>query len=293
MDGDEADMDMVSGVDVHENRLVSLFQYYGAKHSKAAWIAEHMPRFRHFVEVCGGTLAVFFALKPNPRCMYTVSDLYGDIVNYYKVIRDQPQALFRLLKRTPYARQEFLDVREIPKEGISDLERARMWFVGQQMSFGGSRHAWSRGAEAQKSGPPCRQISKWATYLKQIVYFAKRLRGAQIENRDIFEMFDSYDANDALFYIDPPYVPETRGCKNNYKQEQDLDFHKRLVARMLTLKGGWVLSGYDHPVYQPLVDAGCKVVRRTVRITCSSTKKEKGSLYREEVLWIKPCKDFV
>jgi site-specific DNA-adenine methylase len=46
-----------------------------------------------------------------------------------------------------------------------------------------------------------------------------RIQHAIIENRDIFELLDKYDAEDTFFYLDPPYVQSTRLSSQRYLEE--------------------------------------------------------------------------
>jgi DNA adenine methylase len=79
----------------------------------------------------------------------------------------------------------------------------------------------------------------------------------QIENRDFREILKLYDTPDTLFYLDPPYVLETRRDPDTkYTYEMTLDDHKDLVQLLLQIQGKAVLSGYQHEVYTPLEQSG-------------------------------------
>jgi DNA adenine methylase len=49
-----------------------------------------------------------------------------------------------------------------------------------------------------------------ANRIDHIWRFVERMRLVQIENLDWRDCLDRYDDPDAVFYLDPPYVPETR-----------------------------------------------------------------------------------
>jgi DNA adenine methylase len=118
----------------------------------------------------------------------------------------------------------------------------------------------------------------------------------QIENQDFRKLIPGYDGPDTLFYLDPPYVPQTRRS-GGYAHELSLDDHHELVGILLGLKGMAILSGYAHPVYKPLEKAGWR--KRSWRTVCSAagcTKtsglKGQGKLTakqgRIECVWISP-----
>jgi DNA adenine methylase len=71
----------------------------------ADWIITHMPQHTTYLEPYFGSGAVFFS-KP-PAQLETINDIDGDVVNLFRVIRDRPDELARLVYWTPYSRQEY------------------------------------------------------------------------------------------------------------------------------------------------------------------------------------------
>ena len=43
-----------------------------------------------------------------------------------------------------------------------------------------------------------------------------RLSSVIVENRDIFELIPKYDSKETFFYLDPPYIQETRSSNTTY-----------------------------------------------------------------------------
>ena len=81
-----------------------LLRYHGGKWKLAPWILRHLPAHRTYVEPFGGGASV---LLQKPRSHAEVyNDLDGDIVNFFRVLRDQQQRarLIEALTLTPYAR---------------------------------------------------------------------------------------------------------------------------------------------------------------------------------------------
>ena len=69
------------------------FPYVGSKAAIAGRVAAEFPAHRHYVEVCAGSLAVLLA-KP-PSSAETVNDLNGDLVAFWRTLRDHPHELAR------------------------------------------------------------------------------------------------------------------------------------------------------------------------------------------------------
>lgn len=84
----------------------------------------------------------------------------------------------------------------------------------------------------------------------------ERLKGVTLENLDIIDLINKYDSKDTLFYLDPPYVADTRVAKKVYKHEMADEKHIEMVDKLLEVKGKVILSGYDNEIYERLVDEG-------------------------------------
>ena len=77
----------------------ALLNYPGAKWGMAEEIVALMPPHRSYLEPFFGSGAVLFN-KP-PSAIETVNDIDGDIVNFFTVLREQPEELARLIDLTP------------------------------------------------------------------------------------------------------------------------------------------------------------------------------------------------
>jgi DNA adenine methylase len=116
------------------NRTVnrSALRYFGGKWALAPWIIEHMPAHRVYVEPFGGAASV---LLRKPRSKVEVyNEIDDEIVGIFRILQNPAQCreLFRLLRRTPYARREF----EIAFQKTDDpLLRAQRAIIRAYMSF--------------------------------------------------------------------------------------------------------------------------------------------------------------
>lgn len=81
--------------------------YYGAKVTIGGQIAALLPDHEHYVEPFGGSLAVLLAKRPSR--METVNDLDGELMTFWRVLRDRPADLQRACALTPHARAEHLE----------------------------------------------------------------------------------------------------------------------------------------------------------------------------------------
>lgn len=262
------------------------FPYYGAKNRAPIrnQIISLFPRNYtelHYVEPCFGSGAVFF--NKQRSVIETINDLDLDVVNFFEVLRRQPDDLIRALKLTPWAREEF-EKSNTPQLWLSDLEQARLFYTRVRQGFTGSSRMQSNGWRHSKrpearSQSPC---ETWKNGVEKLQDVAERLLEAQIENRDVLQVLDEYDGPNTLFYIDPTYVLEARNAnKLSYTHEMSEQQHRALVKKLLTLKGKVILSGYKHGVCKPLEKAGW--LRKDIE-TISTAGKERP--IRTERLWL-------
>lgn len=222
------------------------FAYYGGKTTLAPKIAELLPEHDHYVEPFAGSLAVLLAKEP--AGWETVNDLDGDLVNFWRVLRDRPDELERAAILTPHSREEYEGSKAI--EG-DDLERARRVWV---------RLTQGRSNSMKPTGWRFRTDPSMGTSLPDYVNaYALRLRGAAermrrvtIENRDAVEMIREYGAHpNVCIYADPPYLGSTRTANYRLEMLED-DLHIELADALRECKASVVLSGYASPLYEEL-----------------------------------------
>jgi DNA adenine methylase len=79
----------------------------------------------------------------------------------------------------------------------------------------------------------------------------------QVERLDWRECLDRYDRPGAVFYLDPPYHPDTRGRHrhNGYWHDLEASAHEQRVARVSELQASVLVSGYRHPLYDGALKA--------------------------------------
>src|SRR5215207_1505277 len=103
------------------------FGWYGGKFSHLDWLLPLLPSATHYCEPFGGSAAVLINREPSP--VETYNDLDSDLVTFFRVLRDQSDALIQAIGLTPFSREEFELAIQKPDTELSDLERARRFFV--------------------------------------------------------------------------------------------------------------------------------------------------------------------
>lgn len=144
--------------------MEAVLKFPGAKNRLAPWILSFIPEHKVYLEPFAGSLAVLLNKKRSH--IETVNDLDGEIVNFFRVMRDTPGTLNWLLKETPYSREEYSHAFE---HCLDPLERARRFVVRCWMGFvPGTTIRTVLEADnrvirptRQKHGPDCHRRSHW------------------------------------------------------------------------------------------------------------------------------------
>jgi site-specific DNA-adenine methylase len=118
-----------------------------------------------YVEPFFGSGAVLFAKAPAVH--EVVNDLDGNVVCFFRVLRDRPEELARACCLTPYARDEFRAAL-LSGDDLDELERARRFFVRLTQGFGkvsghprwGGRRACGEGPTTP-AAPPTSSTASW------------------------------------------------------------------------------------------------------------------------------------
>jgi DNA adenine methylase len=222
------------------------FGYYGGKFSHLDFILPLLPtHFTHYCEVFGGSAAVLINRPPAP--VETYNDLDGEVVNFFRCLRDECEELVRLISLTPFSRAEL--VRALtPAPGLSNIERARRFFVRARQTRTGLAQTSSEGrwahcvltSRAEMAGA----VSRWLGSVEGLPEIVQRLQRVQIENAPAHEIILRYDSPETLFYCDPPYPHEARGDSKAYGYEMTDAEHVRLAKLLNSVRGAVALSGY-------------------------------------------------
>ena len=125
----------------------TLLNYPGAKWGMAAQIVSLMPPHRSYLEPFFGSGAVLFN-KP-PSAIETVNDIDGDVVNFFRVLREQPDRLAEAISLTPYAREVFDDAHA--NRGTDDFDRAYRFAIRSKMGHGFKTYCFE---QASRKGCP-------------------------------------------------------------------------------------------------------------------------------------------
>jgi DNA adenine methylase len=270
-----------NGVGPRKRKRKIAFGWYGGKFNHLDWLLPLLPKCHHYCEPFAGSGAVLLNREPSP--VETYNDLDGEVVNFFSALRDNKDDLVQAIGLTPFSREEFFIACQPIGPEISNLERARRFFVrARQVRTGLAQTAslgrWANCKNTSRAGMSG-VVSRWLGSVEGLPEIAQRLLRVQIENRPALEVINLYDSPLTLFYCDPPYAHSTRGDAKAYGFEMSDFEHERLALRLSKIQGMAAVSGYRCPLY----DALFKQWRRldAPEKQCHSIKK-----LRQEALWV-------
>jgi DNA adenine methylase len=260
------------------------FTYFGGKTAIAGQIAALLPAHEHYVEPFAGSLAVLLAKKPSP--METINDLDGDLMHFWRTLRDDPEGLERVCALTPHSRAEYLQSYDL--DGTEGIERARRIWVRLTQGRGRSMRRTGWRYYVNPRGSSSSMPDYLEAYTTRTAAAAARLAAVSLECKPALELIVQYGQHDGvLIYADPPYLGCVRNPRANragsgreYSAEMlTEDQHRELADALLEACAVVVLSGYDSPLYQDLYAAWHRVEIPTFNGNGT------GDRSRVEVLW--------
>lgn len=263
---------------------LSLVAYVGGKGRQLNELLPLIPRSSCFVEAFGGGASVLLNRERSQVEVY--NDLNGNLVNLFRVVKD-PESFAefqRLVELTLWAKDEFAEALRVLYSGEETEPVLRAWafYTVQNMGISGKLHRsvgnWSR--SLQDGG----NVERWWSRMPKLAAIHKRLQYVQVDQQPAIECIAYWDSPDTTFYLDPPYVLTTRNQKY-YDIEMEDEEHVQLVDALLEVQGNVVLSGYDHPLYNKLADAGWQVLKHPTVASMRVTHEDELKPQRMEVIW--------
>ena len=244
------------------------FPYFGGKQRAATKIIEALPPHELYVEPFAGSLSVLLAKSPVKR--EVVNDLDGDLVTFWRVLRDRPEELAVACELTPHSRAE---QRLKVADSVDDVERARLVWLKLTQGRAGTllSTGWKQSLNSSASMPRYLQ-----GYRERLLPAAERIRNVSLECLPALDVIALYDRPEAVLYVDPPYLSSTRNSKGYAEEMGARADHVELLDVLKSARSRVALSGYSSPLYERELD---NWTRREWAATS-------GEGARVEILWM-------
>lgn len=269
--------------------------YYGGKQKIARKIIKLIPKHTVYVEPFAGGAAILF-MKPDYRTnnqadyREVINDKDELLINFYRVLQDNPEPLINKLQLTLYSRAEHNKAKTILKNSndYSALEKAWAYYVQIFQSFSTILFGVWRISTIEQN-----IANTWNNKVEGLGNYIKRMKGIHVESIDAIECIKKWDSPQTLFYCDPPYMNANQGYILKYSLEQQ----QELIDTLNNIQGSFLLSGYDDEniiisdnwerfSFEAFCSASGQGIRRSDK-TKKATKEEIGNRKRIEVVWRK------
>jgi len=234
---------------------LNLISYFGGKYPHLKWLIDKFPAGNyHFIDMMCGSANV--ALNVNYP-LITINDVNNDVINLFRVLRNDYDEFLRALYFTPFSRAELESIVTDNLNGAKygPVESARRYFVKSQLGYGanGSQNDhYGCGFEWALHDTNFYRVDNWNLKIRRLAKIVNRLRQFQIENRNALELFDRINRPGTIAYFDPPYLLSLRKSKKRYRHEVEDGFHRDLAAKIKDAKCFVAISGYSSPLYEEI-----------------------------------------
>ena len=246
----------------------SFMAWVGGKKALRDEVLARFPRnYKRYIEVFGGAGWVLFH-KPPGNDFEVFNDFNGNLVNLYRCVREQPEALRNELRYMLNSRLDFEYTKGMlhSQAVLPDVRRAAYYYAL-------IRYSYAAGTSTFGSQPH----AMWNNF-PLIESAAGRLQKVVIENKDCVKLIRQYDRPESFFYCDPPYY----NADQYYEAVSSDGFdHAGLADALLGIKGKFLLSYNDCPEIRALYDRPGIVVEGISRLSNIAQRYENGKQYPE------------
>ncbi len=268
------------------NRVSTPLKWHGGKHHLAGSINALAPTHKHYVEPFAGGLSVLLNYTGPPRSE-VVNDLDRHLITFWSVLRDEKSfdLFVRMCQATPFSEELFemtfaLNDRKF-QETTPTVMRALLFFVQVRMSMAGRRRSFTPLSKTRLRGGRNEQADGWINAVEGLAEVHERLRSVVIRHRPALEIIEQEDSPDTWFYLDPPYLGETRVSDQIYSHEMSRLDHEVLLATLLKVKGKVAISGYPSNLYNDMLTGWKRYAFDIANHSSSSETKER----KLEMVW--------
>lgn len=203
-----------------------------------------IPDHYTYTEAYAGGLALFWAKQP--ATAEVVNDVDGEIVNFYRVLQQQPDELMKAIQCIIHSRAQYDDALIIYHYPhlFKPIDRAVAFWQLTSQGFAGKIGSWGydfHGKEPQR-------ISR--KKLVDLTPYAQRIERTTIEQNDAVKVIMAHDKPDTFHYVDPPYIGSNQGHYSGYS---DSDF-EALLQCLSNVKGKFILSSYPSQLLNDFIN---------------------------------------
>ena len=205
-----------------------IVKWVGGKRQLMFELLKNMPENynRYFEPFIGGG-ALFFELQPDNAY---ISDMNEELINLYKVVRDNVDELVADLQKHDISKEYFMEIRNIDRteeyKNWSNIQKASRFIYLNRTCFNGMYRVNSKG---EFNVPFGHYKNPRILDENNLINCSNLLQKTEIKHADFSEILKKIKKGDFV-YFDPPYVPlsETSSFTSYTKDGFDIDMQFKL-----------------------------------------------------------------
>lgn len=220
-------------------------KWVGGKSQLLNDLVKYIPgNYNKYIEPFVGGGALFFNLAPNTAI---INDSNEELMNAYKVVRDDVEGLIDLLQTYDYEKDFYYMIRAQSPVALSEIERAARLIYLNKTCFNG---LYRVNQKNEFNVPMGRYSNPTICNEEKLIAASKALQNTTIECGDYKKVLTKYASKGDLIYIDPPYHPISsysdfkRYTKESFYQEDQIILRDFIYE--LKEKGCFVIASNSH-----------------------------------------------
>jgi len=216
-----------------------------------------------------------------------VNDIHGELIQFWSVLRSDEwfDLLLRTVEATPFSESMFdgcpvdnpSEMRTNEQLTRACVARAYRFFIRARQSRQGLMKDFATLSRNRTRRGMNEQVSSWLTAIEGLPDVHKRMKRVVILNRDAISVINTQDGPSTVFYLDPPYLHETRRTTQDYEYEMSPESHTQLLLKLRDIKGKFLLSGYRSELYDATASGSNWKRHEFGIVNNASSKKQKTS----------------
>lgn len=227
----------------------SPFKWVGGKSRFRKQIINVIPEHTCYVELFAGAAWVLFGKSPSS--VEVLNDIDSELVNFFRVVKYQPEELIKSFEWELVSRAEFDRLANLDTSQLTEIARAHRFYYIIMAGWGGELNYPRFQTSITDGGHGNRLIGALKFLRQRIEPVYQRLQKVLIENLSWEACFKRYDKEGTFMYIDPPYPDNKCNYAHNMREWEQ---HTKLADALKNAQCKWALSSYDNPEVRALYE---------------------------------------
>lgn len=222
------------------------------------------PKHKTYIEpFCGGCSVL---LNKSPVPIEVINDLDGDLINFWRVVRDHHKEFIHSFDYTLCSREVFQEYLQRFKraEYDNDIQRAHIFYYINRACYAAKMDSPSYGVSGDRHSSL--RISGIEDTINRVY---ERLKDAQIECLPFDDLMPRYDNECVLFFLDPPYHTGQGYRVGSF----DDDSYQQLADICAHMKGKFLMTINDDDFIREVFKGFNIVAERDVKYSLDSNAK--------------------